>query len=199
MGSAQQTPKPHRGITPAAWSLTPAPESTGPPYLPAPPTDKRVQQIKLSTFPLIAKEGHDHSKYKQSCCRIVFGDAFIVIWSLCGLWSVWSLTGLVGCFAGKRWSGSCQAAAGKLPDAQLVVCLGCLCGSAVLGLGISMERSSLNLYPEDCLILTSLLGIMVAFAFAKSIWRSPACCWLATKFILVRLRLEIVRINILWL
>ena len=97
------------------------------------------------------------------------------------------------------WSGSCQAAAGELPDAQFVECMGCLRCSAALGLSISVERSSLNFCPEVCLILTSLLGFMVAFAFAKSIWRSPACCWLDTEFILVRLRLDLVRINILWL
>ena len=94
---------------------------------------------------------------------------------------------------------SYQAAAGELPDAQLVECLRFLRCSATLGLSISVERSSLNFYPELCLILTSLLEFMVAFAFEKTIWRSPACFWLATEFILVRLRLDIVRINILWL
>ena len=112
---------------------------------------------------------------------------------------VWQLTGLVGCLVGKRWSGSCQAAAGELPDAQLVDYLACLSCSAALGLSISVERLSLNFYPEVCLILTSLLGFMVAFAFAKSIWHSAACYWLATEFILVKLWLEIVRINILQL
>ena len=82
----------------------------------------------------------------------MLGDAFIVIWSLCGLWLVCHLTGLVGCLAGKCWSGSYQAAAGELPDAQLIELLGCLRCYAALGLSISVDRSSLNFYPEVCLI-----------------------------------------------
>ena len=99
----------------------------------------------------------------------------------------------------RKLSGSCQETASELPYAQLVVCLSCLRGSAVLGLVITVERLNLNSSPEVCLILKSLLEFMVAFAFAKSIWRGPACCWLATAFILVRLWLDIVRINTLWL
>ena len=82
---------------------------------------------------------------------------------------------------------------------QPVVYLGYLRASVVLGLVITVKRLSLNSYPEVCLIVTSLLEFMVAFAFAKSIWRSPACCWLSASFILVRLRLDIVRINHMWI